>query len=364
MKIKSFLLTIVAVAFVCNPCFADPTDSLVNITKWETSEGGNDHTYAILKVTLNWTEANALVPTLIRDGLPGYLATITSQQENDFILNSVIAGAGSQPSSPNQFYLGGVWVGGNWTWQSSEPFSFVNWAPTEPNNPGTETIIAIWGFGETDYRRPPGTWNDALSDDSSEPSAVQWSIVEWGETDTTEAVMSPDPIFVAMSHAIPPSYATIYLGNFGGGRSATSVNLSSLIINGSIAPSSTSIIPSHPRFRGDIVNIQIDVALLLAGYGPLWNTTEQLFMVEGIFDDSTPFSNVALFTVRGHISGDVNLDGSTNIADLFRGGAEPEISETSDIDGSCGKANIVDLTYFVDYIFRGGPPPLPGCTEE
>ena len=189
MNIKSLVNAVILVVVISNVSAADPTDSLVNIVVWDSISGGNDHTYAVLKMTQNWTEANAVAPTLMQGADNGYLATITTQEENDFILNSVITGAGNQPSVLNQFYLGAFWISGSWTWQTGEPFSFENWSPTEPNNVGTETVIAIWGFGETDPRRPAGTWNNTLPDDSFNRFAIQWSIIEWD----TPAVAPPPP---------------------------------------------------------------------------------------------------------------------------------------------------------------------------
>ncbi len=64
--------------------------------------------------------------------------------------------------------------------------------------------------------------------------------------------------------------------------------------------------------------------------------------------------------------GDANNDGSEspNILDLtflvdyiFRGGPLPEILAAADLDGSGGNPNIIDLTTLVDFIFRGGAQP-------
>jgi len=65
--------------------------------------------------------------------------------------------------------------------------------------------------------------------------------------------------------------------------------------------------------------------------------------------------------------GDVNNDGDdANILDLtflvdriFRGGPAPDCLVESDLNNDSTPANILDLTFLVDRIFRGGPAPEP-----
>jgi hypothetical protein len=65
------------------------------------------------------------------------------------------------------------------------------------------------------------------------------------------------------------------------------------------------------------------------------------------------------------VRGDVNHSGAVNVADisylvdfLFRGGPAPPCLPEADVNGS-GDANVSDLSYLVDYLFRGGPAPVP-----
>ncbi|MDF1544804.1 MAG: hypothetical protein P1R58_06835 [bacterium] len=70
------------------------------------------------------------------------------------------------------------------------------------------------------------------------------------------------------------------------------------------------------------------------------------------------------FIYRDLQCGDLDGSGSIDIADLtffvdylFAGGPPPLTIELADFNGD-GSIDIADLTYFVDYLFAGGPPPV------
>lgn len=85
---------------------------------------------------------------------PSHLATITSQEEQDFLITTF-----------GWTTLFNVWLGGfqvfdeadpaaGWQWVTGEPFDYTNWAPGEPNDSGgsaNEQYLLSW----TD-----GKWND------------------------------------------------------------------------------------------------------------------------------------------------------------------------------------------------------------
>jgi hypothetical protein len=61
------------------------------------------------------------------------------------------------------------------------------------------------------------------------------------------------------------------------------------------------------------------------------------------------------------VCGDVNSDGTNNILDvtylityLYKGGPPPSIEEAADVDGS-GEVDLLDVTYLIDYLYREGP---------
>ena len=130
---------------------------------------GSTHSYEAVAVPsgIAWTEANAAA-----NAAGGYLATITSQEENDFVFALIDAEA-FWHLRPNGI-LAGPWLGGQqpdgsaepdggWEWVTGEAFSFVNWSSGEPDNMfGTQDRIH---FGEMVGTRV-STWDDAEAGDS------------------------------------------------------------------------------------------------------------------------------------------------------------------------------------------------------
>ncbi|HOD66135.1 MAG TPA: M1 family aminopeptidase [candidate division Zixibacteria bacterium] len=90
-------------------------------------------------------------------------------------------------------------------------------------------------------------------------------------------------------------------------------------------------------------------------------------------DNSYSYTDQVDFTLYAAPSagkpGDVTNDGQVNVADLtllidflFRGGEPPVILNSADVNGSCD-ISVADVTYLVAHLFRGGPAPLPGCVN-
>jgi hypothetical protein len=123
--------------------------------QWTISEGGNGHWYdAICTSYVSWTDANAIISLQSN----GYLATITSDNENVFILTHFDIAA-------NGYGFGGYQIpdadepGGGWRWITDEPWQYSNWNPYtgEPNDLGGEDTLAFHGSNF-------GYWNDLDSE--------------------------------------------------------------------------------------------------------------------------------------------------------------------------------------------------------
>ncbi len=69
--------------------------------------------------------------------------------------------------------------------------------------------------------------------------------------------------------------------------------------------------------------------------------------------------------IRGNCNGDpfenLNILDHTFLVDrIFRGGPAPSCFEEGDVNGDGSSANIIDLNYLTAYFYQGGPPP-PAC---
>ena len=98
-----------------------------------------------------WTASNSAASSMYK-GMSGHLATITSQEENDF-LYSLVSG------SYTNFV--GSWIGGKapegWLVgpESGQNFTYTNWGGIEPNNSGYAYMMI--GYHS---QIGPGTWAD------------------------------------------------------------------------------------------------------------------------------------------------------------------------------------------------------------
>lgn len=127
---------------------------------WPSASGGNDHYYEFIQVpnpfsgnNNAWSTAKAAADASVFNNVHGYLATITSQGENDFVFG-LVAGLFTTSS--------GAWLGGKHPegWldgpETGQAFTFTNWGGGEPNNIGQ----VYMNVGPVFAGVSPGRWLD------------------------------------------------------------------------------------------------------------------------------------------------------------------------------------------------------------
>lgn len=140
----------------------------------------NGHYYErVDEVVEGWFNAVSVAASRTYQGLRGHLVTITSSEENDFIVNNLGGDLVRHKwTGAYQFHKNNE-PNGAWAWITGEAWSYTNWRAGEPNNASNvEDTVSISG----DY--PQLTWNDVSF------YAYAGYLVEY-EADTTPIVYNP-----------------------------------------------------------------------------------------------------------------------------------------------------------------------------
>ncbi|MBE3123865.1 MAG: DUF5011 domain-containing protein, partial [Planctomycetes bacterium] len=112
----------------------------------------NQHVYRLTPNYFTWSGAQAYAEnySIGTAPLPGNLATIRSEEENNWLWTTFASTYGPCWIGFNDAAIEGVWE-----WISGEPITFTNWNVGEPNDAGS-----IEEYGQI---RSDGTWNDVTA---------------------------------------------------------------------------------------------------------------------------------------------------------------------------------------------------------
>lgn len=162
------------------------------------------------KQRLDWNDANTFAQTQTYDGFAGHLATLSSQDEDDFVWNmgaqSFFLGAYDNSSYDENTHK---WTHNAWQWVTGEAFSYQNFFFNEPNHwqdgsnltPDNEDYLMYWSKESLDNQ---GRWNDTNLDSS---------YLEGGDIKYTTRgfVVEYEPITAAAPSAAVPLPPTLWL---------------------------------------------------------------------------------------------------------------------------------------------------------
>lgn len=137
---KIFIFSLLLAWIPLSPLLSQPVE-------WRVEDGGNGHFYELISTPagFTWTQAERDARARSFQGMPGYLVTVTSEEEHRFL--------------ESHWELWAIWIGlsdrrieGVYEWVTGEPFQYSRWGDNEPNNAGNEDFIS--------YTASPGFWND------------------------------------------------------------------------------------------------------------------------------------------------------------------------------------------------------------
>jgi Ca2+-binding RTX toxin-like protein len=124
---------------------------------WDPAQGGNGHIYKFVNKYLHWDTAVVTAQNSSLSGVSGYLVTITSAEEQNFISTKL--------SNFN------VWIGasdaaveGTWRWvtgpEAGLAIGYDNWAATNPNSYNGENYGILWAKTWSYLDALPSGWHD------------------------------------------------------------------------------------------------------------------------------------------------------------------------------------------------------------
>lgn len=171
MKQILIQMAVVAVVTFITGCSTLPCSRTSGWTQWKKSDGGNGHYYKAVAVTnfISWAEADKLAHAQY-----GYLATLTSKEENAFVFKLVDnpkffrSGDGAGPALGGFQQDGAKEPDGGWSWVSGDAWDYSNWWTEQPNNwPGSGINEDRIQFYSGISCKPGATWNDVNRRDRS-----------------------------------------------------------------------------------------------------------------------------------------------------------------------------------------------------
>lgn len=139
--------------------------------QWTEEQGGNGHWYQAIRHFSTWEEAKQQAASQTLYGLSGYLATITSKEEDEFVSQMLSTlssetippycsgsiGCSAQWSAEFGFWLGGqLNENGQWQWITSELWEYNRLNEVDPTE-GLFLGIVNWGNSWRNQDKPQGS---------------------------------------------------------------------------------------------------------------------------------------------------------------------------------------------------------------
>ena len=165
---KKSLLLIMFVSLLLSNAEAAPI-------QWDVASGGNGHYYEFVgSPGITWESAKLGAESRTFQGIQGHLATITSNDENNFILNFTPG-----YNSNHYAWLGGIY-NGEWSWITGEEWDYTKWCSGCPTSPDSRPYL--FKYYSIHYDLPD--WGSA-SNSRVNPLRMRGYLVEYDTNPST-----------------------------------------------------------------------------------------------------------------------------------------------------------------------------------
>ncbi len=163
----------------CTACLFVSCLSSASMVQWKAADGGNDHWYEVrvFSASVTWHDAAAIAAAS-----GGYLATLTSAQENAFVFDLSLAtpNAWNRSFDPIGVWNYGPWLGGvrdnsspsGWSWITGETWGFQSWYFNQPDS-ALQKYLAF-GVGVNDTPAP--VWSDTFEFEPVRSLVIEYNI--------------------------------------------------------------------------------------------------------------------------------------------------------------------------------------------
>ncbi|MBN2227465.1 MAG: hypothetical protein JW763_08875 [candidate division Zixibacteria bacterium] len=148
---------------------------------------------------------------------------------------------------------------------------------------------------------------------------------------TPSAVMIPSLQYIVDAQAVVPLMDTVYLGNLDT-YTVNDIDPTTIRFNNTVTPVSWSILPSHPDFDTEVMEIILSRREFILSFGLLFDSSMQVYTMDYTCPGKCAERMYGLVAMRGHLSGDANGD---------------------------DKIDMVDIYYIADHLYKNGPAPIP-----
>jgi hypothetical protein len=194
MYITKITLCTTLLGFMASNVQGDPV-------QWSVADGGNDHWYQAFIVEDGLTQLEGKQRA---SELGGYLASITSDAETNFINSHIANDAELWVNDPNGCLCNGPWIGGqkvagsSWEWLDDTEWGYTNWHYGNPDGSEEDSqALKLWDFSGKKWvdHRIAGegdNWVKSFIVEWDNHQPVQWTVEEGGNDHWYQPITEPN----------------------------------------------------------------------------------------------------------------------------------------------------------------------------